>query len=734
MKRKNTIWSLVLALVMVLGVIAPLSALASSTGTTETEPKTITVNVHKILMSKKILKEHDMDKKYDPTKAMTEDDLNKFFNPKGQDSKDPNYADYKDEVVKQIDGVYFVAIKEGEDHYADFDKLSAKAQEEAVKKIADGRKGLTSGGGVVAFVLDNNANYKIYEVKSLSTYKGDKKELLADQKAVPISLELPKHARTATGVASEIHVYPKNTQNKPQIDKNFKSDNTLEARDEAGNKHLKDGANYDNYEAEKAKAKAKIGDNIPYEVKTKIEAGSSYERLVWNDIMTNGLTFNTEEGKDYSLKITADNNSGITFTAADYDLQKDDNGFRLALTEAGLTKIKNVTQPEDRNAAKDVEITLTYSAKVNASAKADIAEKNNVTLEYGHKPGKEFEKKTVTPKDGNLKVTKNFGDGAKTDDLKLVYTLEKNGKVEASVSLDNTITTGTIDLGNGIKFNVTGAFKGTFTGLDDDATWTISERVAGFNPAYAETNNPGEVTITNNEDKDNPPPLNPTEPEVYVGGKRFVKTSQDKQKDGTEKFDRLEGAKFVVKNGDKYLVAKSTVQVGEVDAVKDAKTALDEAVKAYNDEKDEQKRVGLKATVDEKQTKYNEAVKSASTFYEWGEKKDAVVFVSDAQGQFEINGLEYGDFQLEEIEAPKGYAKLTETTPFKVDKDTYKVEAGGIEYKVENKADGMGKRIKNTDLTIPQTGGMGTALFMVVGVALMGGAFIAMRKRSAEQA
>ena len=42
-------------------------------------------------------------------------------------------------------------------------------------------------------------------------------------------------------------------------------------------------------------------------------------------------------------------------------------------------------------------------------------------------------------------------------------------------------------------------------------------------------------------------------------------------------------------------------------------------------------------------------------------------------------------------------------------------------------------QIKNNDVTIPQTGGMGTVLFTVVGISLMAGAVIAM-KRNREEA
>ena len=41
--------------------------------------------------------------------------------------------------------------------------------------------------------------------------------------------------------------------------------------------------------------------------------------------------------------------------------------------------------------------------------------------------------------------------------------------------------------------------------------------------------------------------------------------------------------------------------------------------------------------------------------------------------------------------------------------------------------------VKNKDLTIPPTGGIGTVIFAIAGIALMAGAFVAIKKRSAEE-
>lgn len=123
------------------------------------------------------------------------------------------------------------------------------------------------------------------------------------------------------------------------------------------------------------------------------------------------------------------------------------------------------------------------------------------------------------------------------------------------------------DLGNGITFEVTGAYAGTFKGEAlKTGDWTITERVAGYNETI-DNATAGTAAITNTKDNENPTPLNPTEPEVVYYGKRFVKA------DATTG-ERLQGAEFVIKNADgKFLALK------EDDMTEAEKTALTTAKK-----------------------------------------------------------------------------------------------------------------------------------------------------------
>lgn len=737
---KKKILSLLTAFAMVFGIIAaPFTSANAAESKISNDPNAVTntVTLHKLMMTKDELKAWDSKKVeedgYDGTQdlagfkallseghsAKEANDIFFAWQVKGKEKDSSN----KDQYIKGklVDKVMTPDLNDqGEVQYT--------------TNLDEAFGGLTADNAGIKFDTSKlKGEFLINEVKEKSTYKNDG-SVIVDQKAVPVEITLP--LVNEDGTVLEAHVYPKNTEDKPVIDKNFKKDANLteaegdfsefeskkEKENGAQTGDINSGANFDNYQKKKKVAQAEVGKVIPYEVKTKIAAGTSYENLTWNDTMSNGLTYNKD------LTIEADN--GVKFVNTDYELVQDDSGFRLKMHESGLKKIEAVTKGTEQ---KDVTITLTYNATVNGTAVVDNPEKNDVTLEYGHKPGKDLEEKPVKPSNGELEVNKSFDTEPTADEeLKLVYTLKEDGNVVASVTLDGSKTTGTVDLGNGIKFEITDKYKGKFTGLDNNKTYNFSERVAGYNPVYAETNTDGTVTITNKKDNDNPPPLNPTEPKVVVGGKKFVKTT-DKNADAVQAADRLAGAKFVVKKDNKYLAVKSEDTVeAEKKKLADAKAALDAAVTAYNNRTDDTNKDNLAEAIKTAQEQYNTAFKTAGTRYEWVDSKDEtgktiVTLASNKDGQFEISGLEYGTYKLEEIEAPKGFAKRNDVEFTVAKGDTTDVE---IKYEGTEDANNA-KQVINKTVTIPQTGGIGSLIFIVAGLAIMGGAFIAYRKSQA---
>lgn len=340
MKKMRKLMSLFLAFALVLGFTAPLGALASQTPGGET-PTDIKVNVHKILMSKADLDKHDTTKEYRPDKGIA--NIEEFFGAS----------------ATEIEGVYFVALKEGHANYDDFESLTKEQQKAVVDAAGDTMKGLTGVNGQLALTLQSPGKYKIYEVKSLSTYNGataEEKRMLAEKKAVPVVLDLPNHARTEDGIAKEIHVYPKNTDDKPSVDK----------------KVVKDGKDVKEASFDK-------DEEHTWAIEATIPTGfKDYEVFELTDILEKALTY--KQGQTVSVKvkdnttITLEENKDYTVTAP---TEAEGGTLKVALTKAGITKLAAVEGSTLR-----VEFVTTIND--NAVMSKDIP--NTVTLKYGHNP------------------------------------------------------------------------------------------------------------------------------------------------------------------------------------------------------------------------------------------------------------------------------------------------------------------------------------------------------------
>lgn len=712
---KKRFLSLIMALAMMVGVFTPLLSSAAD----ETEPTKVKVNVHKILISQDALDKHDSNKKYDPTKGVN---VKEFFGDKN---------------AKEINDVYFVAIKEGETGYADFDKKSKEEQNAILEQIPAERQGKTANvngtDGVIQFNLDNPGNYKIYEVKHKSTYKGPNGEVLTGMKAIPVDLKLPDHARTEAGVQGEIHVYPKNSEKKVQFDKNFAKKNGLKAITDPNT--LKDvGAVMDNYNKEKANAKAHIDKEVPYEAKAELPKGSVFTHLDLADSMDKGLKYNEEKGVTVTVTPALDE---ALVAGTDYTVTTVGNGFKVHFNQSGLDKLNKAAEKND------LSIEFTYSAKVTADAIVDKPMDNHATFTYNHEPPKPSSDK-LTPVDDKINVKKTWADGTAPTDIIVKYVLlDENDMPIADVTFKNATTVDETDLGNGITFEKTGNYAGTFKGLEKGKNYKVKELVNGYEPGYTVEADTATVTVKNTK---TPESITPTPPQVTVGGKKFVKTNQD----GTK---RLAGAEFAIQNKnagtdmDKYL--KITENNGT--AYTDAEKAYNDAIAAVNaalakgeisatnkvtiaGQEYESKDAAM-AKVEELKVARDKAFVEANLSYTWVDDiKQATKFTSNDQGQFEVKGLEYGDYRAVETKAPAGYALPTNggNFTFNIAKGTY-TGNGTIDYVADSaKKDAM--QITNNDVTIPQTGGIGTIIFTAIGLAIMASAIIAIKKRQATEA
>ena len=693
MKKTSKIFSLLLALIMVFAVAAP--AFAAEEVTT-----TDSVTIHKMLLPNTF-------------------DNKAFPGTKGLDNKEytgnqiTDLTGFFGEGATPIDGVYFVAkyasganigkyvtIKEvaGQDPvYGAVASLDAEL-EEGYKLLA----GKTENGSLTLTTKGLAGDFELDEIHEKSSYVSKDGKTLTGMKAVPVTITLP--LVNEDGIVKEAHVYPKNTEDKPQIDKNFKQGHGQGVVTDPQNNN-NDGAKYENYKKEKAVVSARLGKPVPFDVTTEIPKDAKYKKLVWDDQMQKGLTYD----KNLEIKL----NGNALEKGTDYRLVETDRGFRAVMLEAGLTKVE-----EAAKTAKAT-ITLNYSAHLNNTAVVDKPEKNSITLDYSNLQGSENESPEVKPSNGEISVEKSW-----SEDKTIT---EADRHVKALFTLQEKQDDGSWKDVETYESNYNENFTHTFKNLDDNKVYRVVESVSGYEPKYVSEQD-GKVVIVNEINENNPNPLHPTEPGVQYGGRKFVKTNNE-DKDSKD-LQRLLGAEFYLMKGDKYLKAASKDQA-KVDA---AKEALDNAVKAYNALDADKQTAEEKKKVDDAQAAYNKAFfENATNDEETTEMSEAIVLVSDSEGRISIAGLDYAkDYHLKEKTPPKGYAKLNKLVDFEVYEGSYASTDEELQYNKDNAEAGYGIQIKNKLVSIPETGGIGSVIFVVAGIALMGLAAVKMRSNKQE--
>lgn len=324
--------AMILSMALVLGMAAPLLA----AGTARAEGKETTVHVHKILMDKDKMAAHDENKEYDPTTGVG--DLATFFD---------------DKTAKEIAGVYFLAVKDGDtSNVVVGGAVDTSKIDEYLKTAQTGDLklgGVTEANGLALKL--GEGTWKIYEVKEKSTYVGADKGLVALSKAVPVTLTLP-YIYT-TGAADEIHVYPKNTSDKPVVDKSVGTE---------GNKKLS----------------ADIGEDITWIITSTIPSDiKDYKQFKLGDTLSNALTFNAGS---LSVKVKKDQAEATLAKDVNFTVEEPSagNNNKLTVDFAGHT--------DALQAYAGGKVTLTFTTKLNANALMATDMINNAQVTFSHKP------------------------------------------------------------------------------------------------------------------------------------------------------------------------------------------------------------------------------------------------------------------------------------------------------------------------------------------------------------
>ena len=678
MNKKFKFLTVLLALVMTLGAFAPFGAVKAAE-----EHKTDVV-IHKMELK----------------------DLTGWPKDAGVEGADKTKYDgtklglgYFGEGAKELANVKFYVFKITEENYNTMKDHSSEytTKDDVTTKITgatlikNGDKDYfetTADGATVEGLVDGY--YWIVEDKDSVSRDG---RTFSGAAAVPFGLSLPyaKADGKPFGQGKDaLHVYPKNTlADKPVVDKDFKGKANPESPRTAEQKNKPEPHN--------------VGDIIEYEVKTIFQPNTQYKTAFWTDQMTEGLSFNQD-----SVEVKVGDTTLVKDT--DYTVDTTVNTFKVVLTDKGLEKVNNQ--------AKQTTVTISYNATLTNKAKVDVPESNDVVFHYGNNPSKGNTPVPNNPSNGEMEVTKTWPDGAPAE------TKEKPVKIEVTLYDANTgeVVPGTPENPNPTFLTSANNWTAKWTGLDDNKKYKVVEKVIDNYDAEYGTDGAGKITIKNHK-TNNPKPINPDEPKVVTRGKKFVKMEKNTD-------IRLKDAVFYVKNSEgKYLQPSNGADKSAFEAAQDA---YSKAVEEYNKldantQKTDNAKKKVQDAADARDKAWNEYL---SNMTQWGDKKTALELKSDEAGAFEIKGLMDGTYYLEEKTAPAGYGKIEGDIKFTLGKGSY--TTGDINYNpLVDKKDAT--RVDNTKITIPQTGGIGTVIFTVVGVMLMVGAAFALKRRKEDE-
>ena len=806
---KTKILSLLTALAMVVGImVLPITytkARASETDGASQGKVTKSVTIHKMLLDKKDFynftegTEGKNGVKYDGNSLGDAEALRGFF---GQSAKEiegvyfvwqlashpyminekGEFVDFRGDVIKtgatdvsqlnpsekrELKPAYIKAVTDSRYYnirgYGGTTPLLEGGKFTFTQNHDDALGGKTGPNGLKFDTSNFKGEFIINEVIKHS-YSKDENLDINMAKAVPIKITLP--VQNYGGIVEDVHVYPKNTTCRPEVYKDFTKEFTQDKPN---------GRTDEEKEAAEPEAH-NVGDVIGYTIKTIIPPNPKYKAALWDDKMTEGLTFVQKKdasegklkGKDISIKY-----GDQTMDPSWYKLTESPNGFQIDLTDLGCEKVGEVEEEKM--------VRIDYNAVVNEKAVADIPESNDIIFQYSLQKRYEYAKPDTAPfpkkpnEKGELNVLccyeeylphyknsyttflelYNAQNGKKIGTFKMfmrnpprdkMYSYTPNEDYKLMGNESESLKTPAERKLNDWTDDKRWLFK--ITGLDKNIEYKFVFKNTKLWPSYAKSNYhkyyfKGPENELYPLDFSSSKPfmftINPKEPKVVTRGGKFVKTDADNT--------RLKGAEFVIKktqtsaSGSKDVYLRGTpadrseyepAQANFLKAVKDfnAVRARGE-ISATNQvtignvayTKEAEAKAAIHKLEKERDMVWNANLKDMTIWSEDKDASDVLKLSANEEGQFEISGLAPGQYSLVEVKAPDGYA-LPKNAEYDFEitngQGITSTKMQPIDFGIDDeKADDNAKRLINKKVTIPLAGGIGSLIFKIIGLAIM---------------
>ncbi|MEG3336357.1 pilin N-terminal domain-containing protein, partial [Streptococcus suis] len=251
MKKLTKVFSLLTVLLTMFGPLGNLRHLVHADDTHQTK-----VVVHKVLMSKEDFNSFNHEtaqttQKYDGT-TIQEDNFKNYFGQSAQEIAGVNFKVWKKVNSQQNGsktGAQLGITGEGQNEHYVLDTTNNDTDGVNTREGSAGAE-FTLPNGTYIFVEDKE--HSPYYNKQDGDTQGSE---LTEAKAVPFRLVLPVTKPDGTGyfdsTNNPLHVYPKNTEDKPTVTKEFA-------------------------DAKQSPRNVEIGEKIPYKITTEIPKGASY--------------------------------------------------------------------------------------------------------------------------------------------------------------------------------------------------------------------------------------------------------------------------------------------------------------------------------------------------------------------------------------------------------------------------------------------------------------------------